>query len=609
MSILFFTALLLHANFQVSYLDEKGNHNTLSDVLGKNFTATSNKKTLGMRKDVWLKVHVKNVNDFSQDNYLYLSNVHLMEEVKFYTVINKEVIKQSDVFNRYTDTSSSIGNSLIYKNNIAKQSQIDVYIKIKAKSHILFEIDSGEFTDIVSKIAIDSYFLVLIIGALLALSIYYLLIYLFTPHKPYLYYVLFIISLIIFSFHLYGGYAKYFAIFNTASFANTFIPLSAIFTMLFFKSLFESSLKIYPKLAIVLNAILAFVSVYLIVYILSRLEILPYFSLGFYGSVVYIIQLFGIMGVAIALYFKRIPYMGLFILGYSANFIGAFTSLAFFAGLVPYTSLTFHANILGGMLEAILFSMLLTYKIREVYEEKQKAIEIYKQQNEKIKNMDEVLSFIAHQWRQPLSAVNSSVMSIDDTLYKKKIEVKEIEDELSFIEKSTKYMSESIDDFKDLFSDSKTVELYSINDAVEHSLNVLQKSLENNNINVVFEEKEELYIRGTMNELSQVLLVIFNNAKDVFLEQQISSPTINIKLYSHDEQSYIEVADNGKGIPLEIIDKIFSMSFTLKNKSQGSGLGLYLAKTLVEGRMRGSISVKNKVQGACFTIKLPKELF
>lgn len=597
----------LYADFQVYYLKNSSYSDTIHDIKEKKFIPSTSKKSLGMRTNAWLKVEIKNEMDTLQDNYLQLRSIHLMEEVVFFTVINGEVIKKSEAFNRYTDTSKSIRNTLIYRNFIDKNSAIDVYIKIKAKSHIVFELESSSLEELISQQQIDGYLLLFLIAALFTLSIYYTFIYIFTPNKSYLYYVLFILSLCIFSFHLYGGYAKYFDVFNSAFIANAFIPLSPIFTIFFFKSLFEDALANYIKVKIFLNTILGILMIYFLMYVLSRIDLLPYFSLGIYGTVVYALQLFGIMGIALFLYFKKVPYMGLFLLGYTINFVGALISIGFFAGEVPYTLLTFHANILGGVGEAILFSILLTFKIRSIYEENQKALVIFKKQNERIEVMNETLSFVAHQWRQPLSQINASVMRIDDTLDEKGMQVKEIENELAFIEKSTQYMSQSIDDFKNLFIDTKTTELFDINDAIKNSIAILNKSFTDNKIKIKLDLGKNLIFKGNINELSQVLVIILNNAQDVITEKNIIPGLVTIKTYVNQGKIYLEILDNGGGIPLDTTEKIFGIRFSSKHSSRGSGLGLHIAKTIIEGRMKGDIRVKNKNHGACFTIELPGE--
>ena len=608
--ILFFTMFISSAygNFQVSYLQDKVNYKDIVDVIDKDFTQIEAKKSFGMRKHVWLKATIKNEKNILLENYLSITNLQIMENVHFFTVVDGKVVKKDLTFNKYSNPNvpNRIGNSLLYQNDILPKGKIDVYLYITAKSHIYFELNSGQFNEVISKVSRHGTILIFLIGALVALSLYYGFLYIFTPNRGYLYYTFFTLSVAFFGFYVYGGYANYFDIFRAGPFSNTFIILIPIFTILFFKSIYKNHTKfhIYNN---ILNILLAVLILFFAIYILSILEFIPYFSISKYGQILYIIQLFIVTGIAVLIYLKRLPLSGLFLLGYSANVIGSLISIGFFAGITSYNIFTFHANIFGGVIEAILFSILLTYKLREVYKEKDDAISASKMQNIKIDIMNDTIDFISHQWRQPLSQINASVMVIDDIAYDNNIKLKNLEDELAHIENVTNYMSTTIDDFRNLFSKSKYIEIFDINISLENILNITEKTLKNSNIELDLDTKEKLYVKGNIGEISQTLLVIINNAKDMFKERDIENPKIVINTYSKNDMVYLSICDNAGGIAEDLNDKIFDAYFSKKDKTQGTGLGLYIAKMLIEIKLKGSLVFENKDDGACFIIGLKKE--
>jgi signal transduction histidine kinase len=178
---------------------------------------------------------------------------------------------------------------------------------------------------------------------------------------------------------------------------------------------------------------------------------------------------------------------------------------------------------------------------------------------------------------------------------------------LSDIDKYLQYMSTTIDDFRNFFKSKKEKELVSLDEVVENSLEMIEKAFENNNIKIKNNRVKLPKIYTFKNELLQVILNIFNNSKDAFKEQKQEEEfivTINYK----DTQLYqsIEICDNAGGIKEEIINKIFNPYFSTKDKKNGTGLGLYMCKIILEKHCSGQISVRNENRGACFKIKIFK---
>ena len=224
----------------------------------------------------------------------------------------------------------------------------------------------------------------------------------------------------------------------------------------------------------------------------------------------------------------------------------------------------------------------------------------------KLAAMGEMVSIIAHQWKQPLSAVGSIITTLKLKYNLKRIDLNTYDEKLTQINNYVQYMSNTIDHFRDfLIKDSKK-DLVKIEEVVNNSYSLIKNSFDILGIKVNINSKESLNkIYLHKNDLTQVILNILNNAKDALVFNNISNPQITIN-FSQKESSFqiIEIEDNAGGINLNIIDKIFNPYFSTKEKKNGTGLGLYICKMIVEKYLNGEISVKNKKNGTSFIIKL-----
>ncbi len=223
----------------------------------------------------------------------------------------------------------------------------------------------------------------------------------------------------------------------------------------------------------------------------------------------------------------------------------------------------------------------------------------------KLVSMGEMIQNIAHQWRQPLSEINSNVMLIELALHRNSQPDREvIEKHMNAIEALTKYMSNTIDDFKDFFSKDKRRETFYLYRAIEDSTQIILGTLKHHEIELNLHVDKEISLYSYKSELQQVLLIILNNAKDILVLRDIKSPKIILKAFLKDEKIVINICDNAGGIAKDILYKIFEPYFTTKHKKQGTGLGLYISKMITEDSLGGSLHLTTTSSGACFSIEL-----
>ncbi|GAB6045699.1 hypothetical protein JCM11957_12970 [Caminibacter profundus] len=231
-------------------------------------------------------------------------------------------------------------------------------------------------------------------------------------------------------------------------------------------------------------------------------------------------------------------------------------------------------------------------RIQKTIEEMRKKNKIMFQQS-KLAAMGEMLQNIAHQWRQPLGSLSLILQSIQI-----KNEMGKLTSE--YINKKTKEgleiaenMSKTIDDFKNFFRPDKVKKDFHIKNCIKKSISLLSHLFEKYNIHIEVKIKEDLVINGYPNELMHVCLNILNNSIDAFKESNINPKKILIMVKKEKHNAIISVIDNAGGIKEEYLDKIFEPYFTTKLKDKGSGIGLYMAKQIIEKHMNGKIRALN----------------
>lgn len=222
----------------------------------------------------------------------------------------------------------------------------------------------------------------------------------------------------------------------------------------------------------------------------------------------------------------------------------------------------------------------------------------------RLASMGEMIGNIAHQWRQPLNNVGLIVQNLQMDFEFGTLTSESIKKEVGNCMESIQYMSRTIDDFRNFFSSDKEKHLFSTVRTVSRVVALVAPTLNNLGIkpNIVDDESGE--ILGHENEFGQVLMNLINNAKDAILERKPTDPFIEIRCFKNGERSLVTVRDNAGGIDESLMDKVFDPYFTTKFKSQGTGIGLFMSKTIIEKNMGGILSVRNTGDGAEFRIEI-----
>ncbi len=240
------------------------------------------------------------------------------------------------------------------------------------------------------------------------------------------------------------------------------------------------------------------------------------------------------------------------------------------------------------------------------------AIKINKEQNKLMQQqshmaqMGEMLRMIAHQWRQPLAAISATSASLELKASMGKLDNEMAQKYAHDISNFSQHLSSTIDDFRNFFKINKNKQEITYIEVIKSVLQIIETSIINKNINLIQDLRcKETFITYP-NELKQVILNLIKNAEDALCEREIKDPYIKIHTYKEDDKYILEVRDNGGGVPEDMMEKVFDPYFSTKTKKDGTGLGLYMSKMIIEEHCGGELSVVNTEDGALFRVVLNK---
>ena len=223
----------------------------------------------------------------------------------------------------------------------------------------------------------------------------------------------------------------------------------------------------------------------------------------------------------------------------------------------------------------------------------------------KLASMGEMIGNIAHQWRQPLTELSSILINLQLSYERNQLQKEKFQNKMEEANNQITFMSKTIDDFRNFFKSDKAKEEYKISRVVDDVEKLMGPTLKNNSIELKISIRDDFTVYGYANEISQALLNIVNNAKDIIVERAINSGYIHIETFFAEGIKTLIVYDNAGGISIQPIEKIFEPYISTKHAKSGTGIGLYMTKTIVEKNNDGFIKVYNAQEGAVFTLYFP----
>ncbi|GEM_PF-882083 len=443
-------------------------------------------------------------------------------------------------------------------------------------------------------------------GVFLALFLYNCILYIATKQRDYLLYSLYIFALFCFILSL----KEYFLLLlqdhlvlrnplklislQVASFLFIFFTLTFLNIQALSKKLYKATL--YGNVLIFL--------------------LLSCMALGTFG---HYLGLAGIMvTISISLFlgvFAMLQHNALakyYLLAVGFFFTGSITTICMVLGVIDYSFSTSMPLLVGSMIEMLLFSLALGYKIKTLSLEHTKTLTQLQAQNKilflqsRYTSVGELIRNITHQWKEPLGEIGAIQTNLKSTLvFQGSVSKEKLLNAINLSHKIISHLAETIDTFYRFFR-AKTTESqeFDITTEIDNLRKMVNYTFDSDQIALTCTYSERpISIYGHPNEFAHAILNIILNAKDVLIKRQIKHPWVNIDVSTSSSKVFITVSDNGGGILQEPITKIFNAG--VSSKEENIGIGLYIAKTIIEKKMQGRLMVKNSDVGAVFTISFP----
>ncbi|WP_298749170.1 HAMP domain-containing sensor histidine kinase [uncultured Arcobacter sp.] len=220
----------------------------------------------------------------------------------------------------------------------------------------------------------------------------------------------------------------------------------------------------------------------------------------------------------------------------------------------------------------------------------------------KMAALGEMLNNISHQWRQPLMELSSLFIPLEGKInLGVKVEQDEIKESIEKLNDITKYMSNTIDDFRNFFATNKEISEFKLLEQINIAYKLMSGSFKANNISLEIFVSKNPKVLGYKNEYTQVLINLLNNAKDALIQRKIENPKIIIRVKEYEKEIILNIEDNAGGIDVSPLEEIFKPFFT-HGKKNGTGIGLFMSKLIIENNMHGKLLVNNTNNGAEFKI-------
>ena len=463
------------------------------------------------------------------------------------------------------------------------------YFKLQPKHYripfrFVYVSTSDTFYDYIAKDGKLQLILGLIIGLILMAGIYNAAMYYYNKDVSFLYYALMQLFMVILLYTYSGAFlwdeGSYFS--RNISFTSIIGILASLFAALFTTHFLETKRHL-PKIHTIINIGLVVIAIDLIISIFDESMLVKYYILPF------------LMLPLIYAGYKRVRqgykpahfYLAGWIVFTIAVFLNIFQ--------VGYDYFIIDPLYIGSAIEAILFSLALSYKVRMVAKAKEEQKELLVHQS-KLASMGEMIGNIAHQWRQPLTHLGYTMMNLKEAQKHGELTQEYLNNKVNDANTQIEFMSQTIDDFKEFYAPHKEKEDFSLAIATQETLEIMKNTLKHSDIDVELIIKEDATLHNYKNEYKQVLLNLLTNAKDVLIERVTKEPKISITI----DKGTITVEDNAGGIKKEILPRIYEPYFSTKEGN--SGIGLYMSKMIVERNMGGTLKTANTSKGALFSL-------
>ncbi len=610
----------------VLFFEDKEGQFTLKEVQNKEFSIYEGKTaSFGFTSSVyWFKIPLSAKEDAKSHNWWLDIGYPLLDEVDLYVCDDKDelrVLKQSGKSRPFKERELHDRHFNFELDALQKQT---LYLRVKTQSsmQVPLAIYSSEalFTDLQYLLVLSGIYY----GIFLLIFFYNLVSFIYTRSRKYLLYLIFLSSFILYQLSLDGLGVQYFWSefeWMISHGTATMIGLANI-TVIMFSREFLKTKHFTPKIDKVLLSMLVIMSLVTLAALFR-----PYGELIIYIAFAALILPPLLLTAGIFAYRSDFSPARFYIAGWG-SFLGGTVLFAMnkFSWISGFEFLSY-AQQVGSALEMIFLSWALAESQKQAedeYVKKLSGLNILLQdkvdesltqmrQNDQVlieksrlAAMGEMIEQIAHQWRQPLHALSLLNQDLYFKVQLKTVNQEDYEKIHDRMNEQLQYMSQTIDDFRNFSKPNKEKEVFYIEEVIESALNLNEGSLKYAKIKATLVSENEHAVFGMRHEIMQVCMNLIKNIQDVVLERKVQEPWLKFIVNDKDDWIEISIEDNAGGISKDKIEHVFKPYFSTKSVVEGSGIGLYMSKEIIEKSFSGTLSVQNSENGALFTIVLPK---
>ena len=614
-------------NKGVSYLEDKDLSLGIDQVSSgaMNFDVVENEElSFGFSSSAfWFKVPI--LNHVTKKNKQWWLDIDyaLLDDIQVYQKTDKEL----NLLLHSGDGENFLHRAIqwrTFSTILDTNSASTLYVRVQTQSAMQIPIKIYSSEEIVKVKQAETLFIGLFYGVLLLIIFYNIFLFFVWNDKTYLYYIAFVGSFVLWQLCIDGLGHQY--LWPNVSWLNDkgtliFIGMT-IFSAILFTRRFLQLSSYAPRLNLVLLALQALMAMLIVSSFIFSYATVIKILVWLTFPIPVVLLYAGIVALK-----NNYQYARFYIVGWSVFLGGSVVLSLNTLGLLPGYDLIKYVQPTGSIIEVAFFSLALAERINLLRRQNIKTLsrlnsrlqsEVHLKVNEirekdellmqkfRLATMGEMLENISHQWKQPLHKLS---LVMQNFYFKHKLEGSTEEELEKFNEQSTvllNYMSNTVDDFKNFFNPQKEKEAFDIDENIQKVLSILSSSMQEHDIDINIDSKNYSQVKGYPNEFGQVLLNLFSNSKDAFNLNEIEDKKIKIDISETNENVMVRFLDNAGGIPKNILPKIFDPYFSTKGFKEGTGIGLYMSKMIIENSMHGKFGVENTSNGAKFSILLPK---
>lgn len=611
----------------IDYLEDPVGMLTLDEVKKRPFShETVSDYNFGFTRSVyWFRVTLVPSATSSYREWWLRIYYPLLDDIKVYGVDDGGKLlfaKRSGDLDPFAEREVKHSSFLF---SVPLDREVTLYVRVKTESSMQVPMVLQHSVAVIEEDQLSALLMGMYYGIFIIIVLYNLVMYSYTRESTYIYYLFFIVIFVLWQLTLNGVGIQFLwngwpwmiehgaplttALAGTASilFSRTFLQTPTYLPRM------DRVLSVFMYLSVVVAAAGLFLSYRMAIVMSAALATVIPILLLFSGILVW------------RRYFRPARF---YVLGWSSFLLGtvviALNKYGLFTGYFFFN----HAQQLGSALEMIFLSWALADRIKLMQDEyvsklsslnvtlQKKVSASLEKEREKdrmllkqsrLAAMGEMIEQIAHQWRQPL---NTMALIMQDLYFKFQLKTfveADFEKANSLINENLQYMSKTIDDFRNFHQPNIGGELTSIESIVQMAITLNEASLNYSHITCTLHSEEPHNVIVARNELVQILMNLIKNSRDAMTERRVEAGRIDIYVEAGANTVTIIVEDNAGGIPEVVMDHIFEPYFTTKSQSKGTGLGLYMSRSIIEESMGGTLQAQNGEHGARFILTLPKE--